>query len=378
MQEQVQNQSQQLAVLPPAERAVIALDSATTEKQLRELAAYSAGIVAVTDKDSRTEAHNVGMRLKNARVAIEKAGKAAREDAQAFSKAVIAEEKRLVTITQGEEDRVFSLRDGYDAKVAAEKAEAERRERERVAAIRAKIDTIKGLAAASFRDTSEQIAATLADLESLEMTEADYAKFAGEAAEAKAQALAGLRDLFDKASAAEAEAARVAAERAELERLRAEAAERERLATEQRAAEDARLAAEREAIEADRRALAAHQAELLAQQAAAAPATRQQLDAARDVAPEDRPHIVTYDPNVTTTFVGVDLSADNDEARTIVICDGEVQSELAIVERQTPSEEDESNFRAAVRALLATHTVEQARIVFDEELQRAIHGGVAA
>lgn len=300
MQQDVQTTA--IATLPPSERAVIALESTKTEKQLRELVTYSAGIVAVADKDSREEAHRAGMSLKNARVAIEKAGKAAREDAQAFAKAVIDEQKRLIGITQAEEDRVFALRDGYDAKVRAEKEEAERRERERVAAIRAKIDGIKNLPAASFRDNAADIQATLDDLDAYAITEADFAEFAGEAADAKGAALVELRDLHAKAVAAEEEVARVAAERVELERQRAEVAERERQDAEARKAEEDRLRAEREAFEAERRAFQE-------QQAAAARAGQEQ--AAREEAAELAS--AQDEKPAEPELIGIDFAAGPDE-----------------------------------------------------------------
>ncbi len=255
-----------IALLPPAERAVIVLDATKTEARLRELVAASADITAVIDKDGREQAHRTAMVLRNARVAIEKTGKAARDDANAFNKAVIAKEKELVLIVQGEEDRVFALRDAFDAEQARIKAEAERKEAERKAAIRAKICTITALPTASFRDGSEQLKATLADLEGLDTSSAEFAEFAEEAASEKAMAITSLNGMLEAVVAAEAEAARIAAEKAELERQRAEQAERDRVAAEQRARDEAaakaeadRLRKEREDFEAEKRAFAKQQ-----------------------------------------------------------------------------------------------------------------------
>src|SRR4051812_22559589 len=114
---------QELITLPPAKRAAVALKSEAAEAHLRELVSKTSAITNVVDLNGRDEAHRAGMMLKNARTTITATGKAAREDATAFSKAVIAEEKRLLEISADEEARVFSLRDAYDAKVAAEKAE---------------------------------------------------------------------------------------------------------------------------------------------------------------------------------------------------------------------------------------------------------------
>lgn len=240
MQEPTAQPGTDIATLPPADRAVIVLNSTKAEKELRALVAQSAGIVTVIDAAGREEAHRAAMNLKNARIAIEKTGKAARDDANKFSAAVIAEEKRLVAIVAPEEARVFGERDKYDAKVRAEREEAERIERERVAGIKTKIAGILNLPAASFHDTSAALKATLDELAAFEITEADFAELAGEAAEAKATALGGLRDLLTRAKAAEAEQKRLEEERAELQRIQAEAIERQRAAE----AEAARVAAE--------------------------------------------------------------------------------------------------------------------------------------
>lgn len=221
-----------ISSLPPTERAVIVLDSTKTETHLRELVVKSAAITTVVDANGREEAHRAGMNLKNARIAIEKTGKAAREDATAFCSAVIAEEKRLKAITADEETRIFGLRDGYDAKAKAEKEERERKERERVAAIRAKIDDIKALPMQSASDTAEQLQATCDDLRGFTPTEEDFAEFVAEATQARDNALGILSTLLESAKAREAEAARVAAERAaqeeEARRIAEQRAELER------------------------------------------------------------------------------------------------------------------------------------------------------
>ncbi|CAH0532162.1 hypothetical protein UAM5_00045 [Ralstonia phage UAM5] len=238
MTDQTQQQAAQpgtdIALLPPPERAALVLKSTETEKTLHELVQKSADITAVIDAAGRELAHRSGMNLKNARVTIEKAGKAARDDANAFNSAVIAEQKRLIGITEKEEERIFGLRDGYDAKARAEKEERERLERERVAAIRAKIDDIKGLPAASVEDKADQLRATILDLETFGITEADFAEFADEAASAKDGVLSTLGGMVVRAEANEKEAARLAEQRAELERQQRELAEQQAALARQR------------------------------------------------------------------------------------------------------------------------------------------------
>lgn len=268
----------QLAVLSPERRAELALNSKDTALQLQQLVAESADITEVTDKDSRAMAHNAAMKLKNTRIAIEKVGKAAREDAQAFSKAVIAEEKRLKEIITPEEDRVFKLRDEYDQKVEAERQERERKERERVAAIREQIDAIKALPMESANDQSVQLHATIHELMELPVGD-DFAEFKEEAEAAKWDAVSALQQLWNAATEREAAAARLAEEEARLkaereqleaQRLAEEArqqAERDRLAAE-RAAEEERLQAERDKLAAERAEFEAWKAQQAAQQAA--------------------------------------------------------------------------------------------------------------
>jgi hypothetical protein len=244
----------ELATLPANERAAIALSSPKTEAQLRELVTETASIIEVKDSAGREQAHRAGMKLKGARTTIEKTGKAAREDAQAFSKAVIAEEKRLVTIIEGEEKRVLGLRDTFDAEQARIKAEAEAKERARVAAIRAKIDAIKNLPMGMHGEPSAEIETELAALREFQAGD-DFAEFKDEAQAAAASAIEALEAMLARVKAQEEEAARLAAERAELERLRAEQAERERIQAErEKAQRDAELA-----LEAERQRLAEEQ-----------------------------------------------------------------------------------------------------------------------
>lgn len=259
MQENIEQATgSNIALLPPAERAVIVLDSTKTEAQLRELVEQSAGILEVLDPAGREQAHRAGMNLRNARIMIEKTGKAARDDATKFSKAVIAEEQKLIAISEPEEKRVIILRDAYDAKIAAEKAERERKEAERKARIQGMISSIRAIPINMTGASAAELADEIAELESFKPGD-EFAEFADDATSAANGALEALRGLHGIKVAQEAEAARVAAEKAELERLRAEQEKRDREAAEaaaeaarQREAEQARLDAERRQFEAER------------------------------------------------------------------------------------------------------------------------------
>jgi hypothetical protein len=245
------------------QRAAVALGTAEHEIRLRELALASSNIVAVLNVDAREEAHRAAMNLRNARTAITKTGKAAREDATAFSKAVILEEARLISIIEPEEERVFGLRDAWDQKVAAERQARIDAERQRVDNIKEDIQAIRNMAVTAAGKPIQVISALLELLDEMEVTEERFAEFQPEAGSAVGQAMDALTVMYHEAIAAkteadrikaeqEAEAARMQAEREELAKLRAEAAERH-------AAAQAQLKAEREQQEKE---LAAQRAEL--------------------------------------------------------------------------------------------------------------------
>jgi hypothetical protein len=255
------------------QRAAVALDSAKHRKELAELIQKSAAIVSVTNSDGREEAHRAGMVLKTARVTIQKRGKEAREDATAFSKAVIAEEKSLIDIIEPEESRIIGLRDAWDEKIAAERRAKIEAEHQRVELIREHISDIRAIPSRYLGKSASAIEIGLADVAALEIDEDRFAEFCEEAAKARHAIMGELREMLETQTAAEAEAARLKAEqeaeaarlkeeREELDRLRAEAEQRrqedERKAAETRAAQEAQLKAEREQQE---RELAAQLAE---------------------------------------------------------------------------------------------------------------------
>jgi len=243
----------EIAILPPAERAAIALSSSNVEKQLLEMVQSSQSIVAVIDKAGRDEAHSAAMALRGVRTTIAKTGKAAREDAQAFAKAVITEETRLISLVQNEENRVIGLRDAYDAKLAAEKAERERKEAERKAGLQAKVDAIRNLALGMDGETAAEIDIEIAALQQFVPGE-EFMEYADAARDAAQVAIVAMTTLRDRQAAKEAEAAELERQRAENARIDAELeAERKRLAA---------IAAEQAAaLKAEQDRIAAEQAE---------------------------------------------------------------------------------------------------------------------
>ena len=240
-------------------RAALALESSTAETYLTELAGKSKAIVSITNKDGRTECHAAAMTAKKARINIEKAGESAREDATAFSKAVISEEARLVALIKPEETRLLGLRDDWDAKVKAEKEAAEALERQRIAHIKEQIAEFSGLVTDAAMHDAAGAQLVLDTALRIEINDS-FGEFYGDAVEAKASAVAKLREMVAVKTAAEATAARIKAEQEaeaarlaeEAKRLAAERAEMDRIAAEHRAAEEKRQAEERIKLDAER------------------------------------------------------------------------------------------------------------------------------
>jgi len=258
-----------------AERAAVALQAPEHEKRLIELATKSTAIVAITNADGRAECHAARMDLKRERVAIEKLGKAARDDAQQFARAVIAEEKRLIGIIAPEEERLQTLQDAWDAERERERQAKVEAEKRRVAALQEGIGAIRRLPMRVAGMAAERIVAEIDRLHGLDIVGFD--ELHDEALAAKAETLEFLQLALERQREAEAEQARLAQERAELERQKAEeaaraAAERARIAEERRRAQEeqakadaeakARREAEEAAAKAERDRLAAEQRRL--------------------------------------------------------------------------------------------------------------------
>jgi hypothetical protein len=243
------------------QRAAVALGAAEHEKALQLLVAETSTIVNIKNLDGRTQVHAAFMKLKNARVTITNTGKAAREDATAFSQAVIAEEKRLIRITAAEEDRLQQLRDEWDADREDERQAAIEAERARMEGIRSAIAEIRATPASMMGKSSGEISAK-ADALRDQVLGDQFAELTAEAQAAILLAGQQLRDMAVKQAEAEAESLRLAAEREELARLRAE--------SEARRAADAKAAADLKAKQDAEAELArqVHEAELVQQRAA--------------------------------------------------------------------------------------------------------------
>lgn len=264
---------QQMKELTVTERAQRALSIEHTETDLKALAAKYADVTEIKDDTDYQLVKRAHLELGGVRVVIEKAGKAARDDANAFAKAVIAEQKRLVGYIQPEEDRLKALRKAVDDEEARKADEARRVEEERIDSIKRLIAEIRGQAEGLLNSSSEQIASRIKDLENIRCCEEVFAEFTEQAMEIKTEILDQLYHAHDSRKAFEeqkAEADRIAAEQAarqaELDRQAEEQRKREEAARKKLEDEQAELRRQQEAIEAEKRAeeqrkLAAERAE---------------------------------------------------------------------------------------------------------------------
>lgn len=255
---QTQQTTTQMTVI---ERARMAVGSAKHEAKLIDLAEGSKAIVSITNADGYKEAHATRMTLKNARLSITKTSKTARDDATAFAKSVIEEERRLIAIIEPDEERINALQVAWDAEIEAEKQSKIAAESARVAAIKEKIEAFRGAPLAVLGKTSGEIRTALDDVDAVQIDKS-YGEHMAYAAMVKGDAQKALAGMLMNALEAEAEQERIVKEREELALLREQQRQADVLRAEeerQRAAsESERLRKERE--EANRKEYAAREA----------------------------------------------------------------------------------------------------------------------
>lgn len=268
--------STELAPLTMEQRAQKALGLVNAKEKLTELAAASAGITEITNKAGYDECHAKRMVLKNKRVEISKTGKAAREDATAFSKAVIAAEQSLIDIISPEEDRLQKLQQAWDDAREAERAEAARVEAERVQKQKDALAIITGSLSRLFGADVETLSVALDQLTNFDMDQFDIV-FRPDAEKARDEAIAAIAKARDERVQLDIQAAELRRQQEETERKAA-------LEAEARRAEQAKEDAERaERIAEEDRQRAARLADEDRQRAAQAEADRVTRAAAQKV-----------------------------------------------------------------------------------------------
>lgn len=230
-------------------------------------------IVAAIDTPAGMRAAESAWRAyRNPRLEVERARKAAKAPVLALGRAVDAFAGQLEDRLRRGEDHYKAQIEAEEARRAAAKAEAERKERERVEALRAGVAKLRSYVERAAGQPAEAILKGITALSALAFTDEDWQEFVADATAARDETVAKLRELHAKAveheaHAAEAERLRVLAEQqaAELAALRAREAERQ--------------AQERAAKEAAEQAAARAAAELAQQAAAAAARAQAQIDA---------------------------------------------------------------------------------------------------
>lgn len=176
------------------ERAQKALSIEHTEASLKNLAEKTADIKEIKDKADYSLVKSSRISIKGIRIDIQKAGKAARDDANKFSKAVISEEKRLIGIISPEESRLQTLQDYVDQKAYRESAARMQAEKDRIQAIMDRIQRIKGLAEGLLGKDSEEIRQRLLALDSVGYTE--FAEYMEKAMDSKRETLKILNEAY--------------------------------------------------------------------------------------------------------------------------------------------------------------------------------------
>jgi hypothetical protein len=219
-------------------------------------------------KEQYDNAYRFNVDAKKILPRIEKRRKELKAPVLEKGKAIDDTAKRAVAMIQPLIELSGSRREAWEAEKAAEKAEKERQESERLAAIQAKFDMLNHLAAKpmEYNRASEDIARDLAHLEAFEISVIDFQERQGEAELIKAGAIINAESALEnrkKFEADQAEIARIEAEqKAERNRLEEEQAkieeDRKKAADAQAkviAEENQRIAEAQAKIEADRQVL---------------------------------------------------------------------------------------------------------------------------
>jgi hypothetical protein len=182
-------------------------------------------IKGLDDKDGFDQVHKARMDVKTRRVAVTKKGKELREDAVAFQKAVLSEEKRIIGMLEPIEDHLSDEENRVAQEQARIKAEAEAREKLRIQA------RVNRLFSIGCRFDGTEYSYGQARATQAEITTANPEQF-----EAFVVAIMGVQ-------------AQEAAQKAEGDRLRKEEDERLKKVAQEQEAERKRLMAEQQRIQ---------------------------------------------------------------------------------------------------------------------------------
>ena len=334
---------QETTALTVIERASLALGSSGKAKELMIMAQSSKAIVAITNPASYQECHAARMALKNERIAIAKQGKEARDDATKFSKAVIAEEARLIGLIEPEETRLQAIQDAHDAKIESEKAAKVEAEANRIAEIQRKISTIVAFPSTLQGSTAAEIemaAKVFISQPAVENWAMEFSTIASSHFEATVNTLSLMRAGAEAQEKAKAEEeARIQAEREELVRLRAEQEERNRQEAAQRAEAERIAKAQREADERQTKALRDAEEARIAEDRARLDAEAKRLSDIADAQELEQKRIDEERARIQAeeeARAAAKVKAEQDEALAQVVA-SEQKSTDAMLDRLTPA-----------------------------------------
>ncbi len=269
---------------PVTQLAIVGQAMTEFEKVAAGIAAletrYKDVVYPVTTTKGLDEAKAARADIRDARYAVQRAAKSAKSELAAISKNIGEKADQIIAPLEALEAPIDQQIKAEEARKEAEKEAKRLAEVARVEAIAAKIAAIRAAGIAPAGASAFDIATLRGNLALAVYAADEFQEFLPAAERARDDALSQLRAAHEAAVAAEAEAARLAAERAELERIRQEqeaalAAERARLAEERRQQE-----AERKRVEQETAArLAAEKAERDHQAAVAAEEARKAAEA---------------------------------------------------------------------------------------------------
>ena len=183
-------------VLPSIKQATLA-QFTRTEAALRLVAKKYRGVAwAVETSKGMADAKAAREDLRtNGRYAIQRAEKAVKDEVNDLKRAIAEEAERLIAIVKPVEEHVHGQITARETVLAAEKAERDRIEAERVAKHRAGIERIRGYVAQAQGKTAIEIDAAIAWLEQHLAVGYEWAEFQGEAVVIKANTIGQLAAL---------------------------------------------------------------------------------------------------------------------------------------------------------------------------------------
>ena len=282
-----------------------------TEAELAHMRHRFGGVVYdLTTTKGDKEARAARLELVTLRTSLEKQRKTFKEPALTLGRKIDDEAARITAEIKALETPIDEQINADENRRAAEKAERERIEAERIAAHQTKLAAMRGCVARAQGLPSARIAKGIEQVEAIMLGVTAWEEFAAEATTAKQETLAAMRVMFDAAKAREDEDARVEVQRIENERIAAEnRAAAERLAEQQRAldAQAAALKAEQDAIDARKAEEAAKlQREADEKRRSEEAEAQRKAQAEIAVAATPAPEVKTYDNGApmfsTTTF----------------------------------------------------------------------------